>query len=873
MYTDQTNTSLSIQHQPADARNKQQNHIMSHIKQTFRTHCTTVFAALVSAAGLWCATPSAHAQAQVTTGSVLNVFAGGKITLGDTTNTQAFCNPAFYDSPKLNVVATNLPGTTQCKNAASATPAITALITASGSNASRMTLPAFLSTTNPLDVNYANGAQVIINNGSTSSTINGDGQLAVTSASQTLTLKTQAGVLNLPAGEYAKINLQVNKVLHFQAGAVPTRIKQLNLSNCNGTVMEFEPGEYYIENANWQQSCHLKVAAAGNGNSNTSVKLYFKNAFNLGSGPTCWNISGGTTCGNNMTPAQIASQTPDKLKVYLYSGNFTTAQGAQIAGGIYVDQGDITLTAANNFVFAGDLFAKNISISNGGPTSLLYKPVFTSITGPVTNLPTVSIAQPVPPAIQGVPANGNFIAPAAVTLTATATPATGSGNTISQVQFYQGSTLIGTAATPTVSNGNNYSVSWTNVTANSYSVTAKATDNKNGTTSTAPITVNVINNTPPTVSLTASPNNGTAPATIILNATAADTDGTISKVEFFNGATSIATVTQSPYKTNWENVSQGSYSVTAKATDNLGAMTTSTPVQVAVTKNVPKMYDIHTDHLNTPRVITDNTGTEVWRWDSAPFGETLPNEQPQNNVSKFVWNQRFPGQYYDEETGLHYNYFRDYDPQSGRYVQSDPIGLRGGINTYGYVAGNPIRFSDRFGLACPPALKASGRCIDADDYDPCKDGSGNTRGSSDENAKKNKNSVDLYPDKEAAGRVTNDGNFEIVPSTYVYTDDGITTTANYPNDGKTKDIIHSHPNADDWSNVPGPKDDGAVNSGYPNYIVRNDFIGVVEIVDGQYQFRIVSGRMNGKDRMSTREMLNKYRDRARAKSQCKCDSK
>ncbi|MBI3731222.1 MAG: hypothetical protein HY254_23200 [Burkholderiales bacterium] len=186
--------------------------------------------------------------------------------------------------------------------------------------------------------------------------------------------------------------------------------------------------------------------------------------------------------------------------------------------------------------------------------------------------------------------------------------------------------------------------------------------------------------------------------TIILNATAADTDGTISKVEFLNGTTSIATVTQSPYKTNWENVAQGSYSITAKATDNLGVTTTSAPVPVAVTKNVPKMYDIHTDHLNTPRVITDNTGTEVWRWDSAPFGETLPNEQPQNNASKFVWNQRFPGQYYDEETGLHYNYFRDYDPQSGRYVQSDPIGLGGGINTYAYVKNEPTQVGDVLGL-------------------------------------------------------------------------------------------------------------------------------------------------------------------------------
>lgn len=64
----------------------------------------------------------------------------------------------------------------------------------------------------------------------------------------------------------------------------------------------------------------------------------------------------------------------------------------------------------------------------------------------------------------------------------------------------------------------------------------------------------------------------------------------------------------------------------------------------------------------------------------------------------FEFNLRFPGQYYDTESGLHYNYFRDYEPGTGRYVQSDPIGLWGGLNTYNYADQNPLLLMDLYGL-------------------------------------------------------------------------------------------------------------------------------------------------------------------------------
>jgi RHS repeat-associated protein len=75
----------------------------------------------------------------------------------------------------------------------------------------------------------------------------------------------------------------------------------------------------------------------------------------------------------------------------------------------------------------------------------------------------------------------------------------------------------------------------------------------------------------------------------------------------------------------------------------------------------------------------------------------LPNQNP-SNLGDFAFNLRFPGQYYDSETGLNYNMARYYNPKTGRYDESDPIGLAGGINTYTYVGGNSVNYTDPKGL-------------------------------------------------------------------------------------------------------------------------------------------------------------------------------
>ncbi|GAC1371867.1 MAG: hypothetical protein NVS3B3_01650 [Aquirhabdus sp.] len=116
-------------------------------------------------------------------------------------------------------------------------------------------------------------------------------------------------------------------------------------------------------------------------------------------------------------------------------------------------------------------------------------------------------------------------------------------------------------------------------------------------------------------------------------------------------------------------------------------------------KDAPNiLLRVHTDHLGTPRAVTMEDGSNrrvLWRFEGDAFGDV----QPTNPTSAaFTMPLRMAGQYYDSEVGISYNYFRDYDPATGRYVESDPIGLQGGLNTYGYVGGSPLRSVDPKGL-------------------------------------------------------------------------------------------------------------------------------------------------------------------------------
>ncbi|HJT29923.1 MAG TPA: Ig-like domain-containing protein [Pyrinomonadaceae bacterium] len=179
--------------------------------------------------------------------------------------------------------------------------------------------------------------------------------------------------------------------------------------------------------------------------------------------------------------------------------------------------------------------------------------------------PTVSITSPANNAV--------FTAPASITINASASDADG---TITQVQFYEGANLLNTDTVAP------FTFTWNNVAAGTYSLTAKATDNNGALTPSAAVTI--VLNAPPTVSITSPANNAvfTAPASITINASASDADGTITQVEFYQGATLLNTDTSAPYSFTWNSVPAGSYSLTAKAIDNRNAVTPSAPINITV---------------------------------------------------------------------------------------------------------------------------------------------------------------------------------------------------------------------------------------------------------------------------------------------------
>ena len=209
----------------------------------------------------------------------------------------------------------------------------------------------------------------------------------------------------------------------------------------------------------------------------------------------------------------------------------------------------------------------------------------TTTSAPITV--TVNSAN-TPPIISLTGPNNSALFPTGSTVTITAN-ASDAGGTVSKVEFFSGTTKLGEDLTSP------YSFAWSNVPAGNYTITAKATDDKNAVATSASISIVVsTSNNPPAVSITAPANNATfnSGATVTITATASDANGTVTKVEFFNGTTKLGEDTTSPYSFAWANAPSGTHSLTAKATDNQNTVTTSAAVTVTV--NAPSVPPVVT---------------------------------------------------------------------------------------------------------------------------------------------------------------------------------------------------------------------------------------------------------------------------------------
>jgi autotransporter-associated beta strand protein len=242
------------------------------------------------------------------------------------------------------------------------------------------------------------------------------------------------------------------------------------------------------------------------------------------------------------------------------------------AWGAWTSVGTAAITApyTTNFTYPnGDGYYEFYSVATDSQGTVEIPPATAdaSVRKLANQAPTVALT---------APANGaSFNAPANTTLTADAADSDG---TVSKVEFFDGATKLDEDATAP------YTYDWSNIPVGDHTLTAVATDNLGLSTVSAALVIHVVGNQAPTVALTA-PASGASfitPANTTLTATAANSDGTVSKVEFFDGATKLGEDTTAPYTYDWSNISVGDHTLTAVATDNLGLSTTSAPVTITV---------------------------------------------------------------------------------------------------------------------------------------------------------------------------------------------------------------------------------------------------------------------------------------------------
>jgi len=326
-----------------------------------------------------------------------------------------------------------------------------------------------------------------------------------------------------------------------------------------------------------------------------------------------------------------------------------------------------------------------ITLSNLAKGTYTISAKATSDQGPVGSASDTIVVQGpnVPPSISitSPAAGATFNAPATIPITVNATDSDG---TVTLVGIFANGTLISASSVAP------FGFTWSNVGAGSYALTASATDNSGAQTTSAPVSITV--NNPPMAMLT-SPVQGasfSAPSTVTLTANATDTDGTIARVEFYQGTTLIGASTTAPYAVSWSVIAPGTYTLTAKAFDNQGASGVSAPVTVTVSGSITYL---HNDFAGNPIAATDANGNLLWKENFRPYGDRL------NNQAAAAGNRQwFAGKPADADTGLSYFGARYYDPTLGRFMGVDTEGFNEKslhtFNRYAYGNNNPYKYID-----------------------------------------------------------------------------------------------------------------------------------------------------------------------------------
>jgi len=381
---------------------------------------------------------------------------------------------------------------------------------------------------------------------------------------QLIHTEPSATITNLQVLNNSTTNLDPGSLLtSIIALPVPNPLINLNvLSNPSVTKTGVRPQPYY-------------VPSAGSSLINAGVNVGYSY---IGSSPDIGAYESGTV--SNALPL-VSLTSPAN------SAGFTTGSTVTLSANASDSDGTIAkveffqgatklgedLTSPYSFAWTGvpagsySLTAKATDDQSAVTTSAA---IAITVTNPTPNVaPAVSLTSPANAA--------SFASGSTVTISANATDSDG---TIAKVEFFQGATKLGEDLTSP------YSFAWTGVPAGSYSLTTKATDNKSAVTASATIAITVSNsNIAPIVSLTSPASNAsfTTDSSVTIDANATDNDGTIAKVEFFLGTTKLGEDLTSPYSFVWTPSTAGSYVISAKATDNTGAITVSAEVTVAIT--------------------------------------------------------------------------------------------------------------------------------------------------------------------------------------------------------------------------------------------------------------------------------------------------